>query len=476
MESKKDLGTLFKKHLKEAEAEPSAKLWETIESTLDAKKKRRGGFLFLWGGLTIVLIILSFSFVFFSDSINVKDIDIKEIPVSQINSPNQDIKNKVDTEATEVNYKINLNNSSFKDSTNMNEKSTTAISRSDINASTSVDRKHTYSNILHTSSNHKNNLKNQIISSNTNFTQDDKSVNQKDTKAYSLVTSKIQSSQNLKNTNKNKKIVLDENKEVLTKADSIQEPLDSKIKLTKKETIISNKKKKKKETTDDKWSISVQTGPNAFEYLVNSKPFNGSINDGELKSKGSYAIGALLNILLNDKFTFRLGYRYINYNFNIDEATAIVKENGTLSILTDSALERNGSVVTSDFQNSLSPPNALRISQEINYQEIPFQLLYKIRNKRIQIDAIIGASAMLLTKNNILLSNYTSNQEIGSAAYLKKTSWSSSLGLGFRYKLTDRLTLDLEPSFQFQHGTFEKGFKKLRPAILNLNAGATIKL
>jgi len=466
MDHKKDIGKLIKEHLANTEVEPNEGLWASIEKTLDDREKRRGGIIWWSAGLLLfigILVGIYFTYdskkeVIKNDTINYPIVDSEpEIINRGFDESKKRIKNTSE-EADPNIEKLKLNSNII--TTESQKTNENQISKTKNYNSNNAE------SITEISNNSK--TKKEVLEYNAVLQQSEADVKKEEVSSSTLNT----------NVPTNDSLSTSRGNTILNKSfignDSIAKTTKPKKKLAKSE--IEDEEKKKKEITEKTWSISIQGGPNTFAYLSDGNPFKRSLSDGVLQSDYSYSYGAFLNIPLNDKFTFRFGYRNSSFKYYVERALSGESNNGVLAILNDPSLQRNGTIIPPTFESSISPPNTFRIDQEINYHEIPLQMRYCIRNKRVKIDAILGLSAMLVNKSLIVLSNEENSVNIGSATYLKETSFSSNVGIGFRYKLTDRVSLDLEPTFQFQYGAFNKGYKNLMPVIMTLSAGGTFKL
>lgn len=479
MENKKDLGLLFKKRLAGVEAEPSDNLWESIESTLDNKQKKRGGFLFFWSALVLILMLLGTIYVLFGDSFSEKEVEKIENPVVKIDLPHKNSPKNVNSKKPESISESNRGQINSEDSNNLDKN--TKNNKQNAPEPAEVIQQIPKGSRPVSSSRIPNRSKSKNAAQ-VGYTVAKKTIAKNkerlssDIKNTSLPSSsKQQERENPEKLTKNQKTgTLMESIETSTKVDSILEVSKTANKKEKRE--VSDEIKKKEENPKGEWLITIQAAPTLYGYMGEDTPFDRSISSGQLRSGLSYAYSALLNIPLNDKLTFRFGFRDTKLKFYVEQATGGSSDNGTSTILNTPSISRNNAVLSSEFVSSLNPPNSFRIDQELTYQEVPFQFLYQLRNERVKIDAIFGISAMFLNKNSIALTNDTGNAIIGSAAYLKKGTLSSSLGVGFRYQLSPRVRIDLEPTFQYQFGANETGFGYLKPVILSLNTGATIRL
>jgi len=460
MKHKKDIGKLIKERLVNAEIEPREALWTSIEKTLDKKKKERDGTIWFWSSILVLLTII-FGFYLLNNS----EKNNAEVPLSNTEitiKKESDVKNnnpsKVILENTSHDEHLKtISSRTFEMGKKNTQKTTRENSSSDMHISTTQNK------ISSTKANKKFSIQNGNLVS-TNSADKIKDASKK--KRGSIPSS-------TKNLDREKGLIekIEEEETIV-----IEDSTKSKSKLPKETPITDVIKKKKKDDSNTSWLVSVHASPTMFGYLNKNLPFDEGLAEGQSKSAISFSYAALVNIPINEKFTFRLGFRNTRLKFNVKEARTPILENEVPAILNDPAIERNSNQVSNTFFESISPPNNFEINQDFSYQEIPFEFLYKISDSNIKIDAIAGLSGMVLKRNNITIANGTEDNSIGSGAYLKKFAFSTSIGLGFRYHLSERVRIDLEPTLKYQFGSFEKDFKNLQPYILNLNMGTTIKL
>lgn len=463
MDHKKDIGKLFKERLANAEAEPSSALWSQIEETLNKKRKRRG-FIWLWMS---VLALLTLASILYFNTISTN--------VSEQNRPTETP--PVITDIQQINEKQNkiatkpiINSKEVDDTIDRN--TTPIIHKSaEENASTNSNTRTNNIQVV------KRQLqsKKEIIQTNDNTDKEKGFERQKNGLEKKSVSYLSNENRNAITTNKDSTNI---RKKIKANSDlkDKEEPLSDSIQkkgLDKKKPILTEKENlKKKKDTVNKFLISVQGGPNLFSYLSNTAPFDQNLSSRQLRSGISYSYGALVNIPLTEKFTFRLGYRKTNLKLYLDQAV----HNESQSIINSVAIRGNGIPLPQNFSDNLVAPNNFKIEQNIDYHVFPFEILYSLKDDKFKIDALAGASIMTLGNNTINLENDLGNVEIGNASYLRKIAVAPTLGLGFKYQVLKMLSIDIEPMLQYQFNAFESGFKNGNPIIFTINAGTTIKL
>jgi len=89
------------------------------------------------------------------------------------------------------------------------------------------------------------------------------------------------------------------------------------------------------------------------------------------------------------------------------------------------------------------------LHQNFNYLELPVIMRYKILDRKIDFN-VVGAISY-----NILLANSAYTYLDGIKTYIGRTeglrpfTFSSAVGMGVEYNLTDRLLLNVEPTFRY---------------------------
>ena len=89
------------------------------------------------------------------------------------------------------------------------------------------------------------------------------------------------------------------------------------------------------------------------------------------------------------------------------------------------------------------------LNQDFNYLEIPFILRYKVIDRRIDFKVLGGVSYNMLVGNTAYINADGAKYELGSTDGLSPITFSSSVGMGMEYNLSESFSLSVEPTFRY---------------------------
>lgn len=87
--------------------------------------------------------------------------------------------------------------------------------------------------------------------------------------------------------------------------------------------------------------------------------------------------------------------------------------------------------------------------QDFDYLEIPLFLRYALVDRKFGIDMVGGLSSNILVGNRLYVDGNSGKSLVGRTKDLETFNYSGTFGLGFKYGLTDRLSLNVEPRFKY---------------------------
>jgi hypothetical protein len=99
-------------------------------------------------------------------------------------------------------------------------------------------------------------------------------------------------------------------------------------------------------------------------------------------------------------------------------------------------------------------PVSTSLNQSLGYLELPVVLRYKVLDRTIGINLIGGVSYNLLVTNSVYTSLDGNKYPVGDTKGLNPLTLSSSLGMGMEYKVSDKLSLNFEPTFRYYINPF----------------------
>jgi hypothetical protein len=153
------------------------------------------------------------------------------------------------------------------------------------------------------------------------------------------------------------------------------------------------------------------------------------------------------------------GYDYTKGDHNFEVLTAsgrIYTENSDV-FLSDNMGDR----VLTRYTNDVFDPAKANLSyinnslfQNFSYLEMPFILRYKLIDKTVDFNLIGGLSYNLLVNNSVNTVIDGNKYNIGKTAGLNPFMVSSSMGMGIEYSLSEKFSLNLEPTFRYYLNPF----------------------
>src|SRR5690606_24286126 len=116
-----------------------------------------------------------------------------------------------------------------------------------------------------------------------------------------------------------------------------------------------------------------------------------------------------------------------------------------------------------------------RLIQNINYYEIPLELEYAIINTKFGVNLIGGVSTLFLGNNEISVKSENFSSALGEANNLSNVSFSTNVGLGLDYKLSQRFIFNMEPMFKYQINPYTDSSVNFKPYYLGVYSGFSFK-
>ncbi len=235
-----------------------------------------------------------------------------------------------------------------------------------------------------------------------------------------------------------------------------------------------------KQEKPGRWSITAIASPTYYNRI--SKGNNETMAQIMASEKPvlSYSGGVALSYRVNRRFSIQSGIYYssigqelsgissysgfqkINYskaanNFFVQTANGTVYTSNPDVFLTDNY---KGERILTSISNEFIDPekaqldyigNSLR--QNFNYLELPIVIRYKVVDKTLDFNIVGGVSSNLLVGNSVS-AGVGNSYQVGETDGLNSITFSSSLGMGMEYNLSNKLSLNLEPTFRYYLNSF----------------------
>ncbi|GAA4309810.1 hypothetical protein GCM10023115_35210 [Pontixanthobacter gangjinensis] len=466
MKEKKNIDRIYQEKFKDFEREPDERLWGNIASRLDKEEEKEPVLIPLWwkiGGVAAVLAIVIASLLFTQNQSplsNEPGVVIEEIDNSPETEPGESIHNK--NEAA----RIESPNSIAEE-----ENSAMQGGQENSNSSQSLGTKNNTQEALAKQDNLKKDTKKEsaLFSKNT-------AVAQQTSQTTAPKNEKEEDAINPVPANKADSGMIAENEPV--KIDSI-----SPASLLEDENELAKIEEEKEKSKDEEEAIaeadlkrmrlSTFAAPVFYKNIGNGNELSNQLAENGSSSEVTLSYGVKVAYQLSEKLRIRTGISKVDINNStqgIAFSPAMASSFENLSLLEDNIEIRNNNsapspageqtgplpTFTGDSNTALTTAVATpgEIRQQFGYIEIPLELEYALIDKRFGLNIIGGGSSLFLDHNRVDLVSGESRTRLGEATNINSTSFSTNIGLGLDYKLTEKFSLSMEPIFKYQLNTF----------------------
>lgn len=146
------------------------------------------------------------------------------------------------------------------------------------------------------------------------------------------------------------------------------------------------------------------------------------------------------------------GSNYFNTPVNLSPSTNRMTMNSQAGVIElnkiPSGLVLGTSLEDKSFATSVivSPTSFI---QNFDYIEIPLYLRYTLIDTRIDVVMLGGFSSNLLVGNRIFVEDASGKSLVGKTQDMETLNYSGTVGVGFRYGLSKRLSLNIEPRIKY---------------------------
>lgn len=147
-----------------------------------------------------------------------------------------------------------------------------------------------------------------------------------------------------------------------------------------------------------------------------------------------------------------LGSEYFNTAVSVDAVSNKVSMNGAAGMIEFASIPSGMVVGTNIEDKSLS--NAVVVSnaqfiQNFQYIEIPLFVRYTLVDARFDIEMLGGFSSNVLVGNKAYMESNSERSYVGKTRDMETLNYSGTIGLGFRYGLSKRVSVNVEPRLKY---------------------------
>jgi len=253
----------------------------------------------------------------------------------------------------------------------------------------------------------------------------------------------------------------------------------------------------------DRWSIATMASPTYYSRFNSG---NDELSKQLMASEQpliSYSGGVAFSYKINKRFSIQSGLYYSSLGQEVDGINSfsgfqkydytkgdhnfeVLTTNGT--VYTNNAdvfliADGPGERILTNYTSDVFDPEKASLQyinntmrQNFSYLELPIILRYKVVDKMIDFNLIGGVSYNLLVNNSVYTMIDGGRYPIGETEGLNLLTVSSSLGMGMEYNFSDKLSLNLEPTFRYYLNPFnEMAGSKIHPYSFGIFSGVSYK-
>ncbi len=522
MGNKKNIDKLFQEQFKGFNQTPNHKVWDTIKQDLETSKsnKKTVPFWMFFSGIAATITLLIVIGITQFPSIKTTPIIVEEPSEKPpISVKNKNILKENTLENTVVNtpfLKKNNTPISSRRTINLQHKSivtATSKSNSEKNNGASLQNKNTAitsnsfqitnttpknSSFTDNNTTHKQFQKqNKHSKSDNNYVQNKViTIAVKNNPQLIVHNSDLKKPEKeVQNSLDNTIVTSEKNNATAQHSNATEDPSEQKNNEKKKEDIATaiaaqELKKETKEEDEEKlivaqnkWSIIPSIAPVYYNTFSKGSPIDTQFANNTKKGQINASYGITVSYALNKKFSIRTGVHALNLGYDTQDVAVLpisstvgagvgvnLKGVNALSGI-DLNITNANSFSVSQIPKRYSALFNSSLNQRLGYIEVPLEIGYQISNKKININILAGMSTFVLNKNEIYSETNGIESYLGSGNNLNKISFSTNIGVGFKYSISKYLRFNLEPTLKYQVNAFTKDAGNFKPYILGVYSG-----
>jgi len=198
--------------------------------------------------------------------------------------------------------------------------------------------------------------------------------------------------------------------------------------------------------------------------------------------------GVQVSYAVTPKFKVRTGVSNVDLNYNTQDISFTPSN----SARTLRGIDFSQSASFLDITDRVNPSSATpgvpdglgqggntvssgEIQQNVGYIEIPLEAIYVLSDKRLGVELIGGVSTLVLNNNEIFLESNGLRTNLGTSNALNDVSFTTNIGLGLNYKVTEKVKVNIEPSLKYQLNAYNNSVGEFKPYYVGLYTGVNYR-
>lgn len=236
----------------------------------------------------------------------------------------------------------------------------------------------------------------------------------------------------------------------------------------------------------DRWGVGAVAAPVYYGDFGGSG-IDPAFKDNDKTGNVNLSYGVQVSYTVTPKLKVRTGVSNVDLSYNTNDLAFSV--GGTrASELEGVRFSQNarGVTVTDRNDRQSQAPNGFlpgprndftdaSVQQRLNYLEVPLEAVYTVSDKRFGVAIFGGVSTLLLNDNEVILLSEDLNTSLGTSDSANDVSFTTNIGVGLDYKITNEFKLNLEPALKYQINGFDDSAGEFKPYFLGVYTGLSYK-
>ncbi|WP_299217323.1 hypothetical protein [uncultured Dokdonia sp.] len=242
-----------------------------------------------------------------------------------------------------------------------------------------------------------------------------------------------------------------------------------------------------KEAIANRWNVGAVAAP-VFYGDFGGSGIDPQFKDNAKTSNLNLSYGVQVSYAVTPKFKVRTGVSNVDLNYNTQDISFTPSN----SARTLRGIDFSQSASFLDITDRVNPSSATpgvpdglgqggntvssgEIQQNVGYIEIPLEAIYVLSDKRLGVELIGGVSTLVLNNNEIFLESNGLRTNLGTSNALNDVSFTTNIGLGLNYKVTEKVKVNIEPSLKYQLNAYNNSVGEFKPYYVGLYTGVNYR-
>ena len=239
------------------------------------------------------------------------------------------------------------------------------------------------------------------------------------------------------------------------------------------------------ENTRGNFEVSTHAAPIYYGNFGKGNFLDPKFDHKNSEGEVTYSYGVNIAYNISDKVKIRSGVNKVNMSFNTNgvsyqavagpiDISSVAFSDHTEVQMSDGPGRSSTSIqpVANSNREFQGTVNSGLLNQKMGFIEVPLELEYNLIDRKFELNLIGGASTLFLDENRVSV-NSGNISAVGKARNLNEVSFSTNIGLGVDYNLSEKFKLNFEPMLKYQFNTFST--TGTQPYYLGIYSGFSYK-